>query len=123
MTSNTTEGRADASSGAVIDQPIASQTPPEGAVPPAAAEADLESRITQRRAEVIEKIGGLRGDMRPEAIESRKKLKAKLSELTHVIKWGVPDGWASLGAPLTNKLEQWLAESARQLITKNDHSS
>lgn len=120
MTTNTTQGRADARSGAVIEHPIASQTPPEVAVPPAAAEADLESRIKERRAELIDKIGGLRGDRRPEAIESRDKLKAKLSELAHILKWGVADGWASLGAPLTNKLERWLAESARQLITKNE---
>lgn len=120
MTTNTTQGRADARSGAVIEHPIASQTPPEVAVLHAAAEADLESRIKERRAELIDKIGGLRRDMRPEATESRDKLKAKLSELAHIIKWGVADGWASLGAPLTNKLEQWLAESARQLITKNE---
>jgi hypothetical protein len=45
MTTNTTQGRADARSGAVIEHPIAGQTPPEVAVPHAAAEADLESRI------------------------------------------------------------------------------
>jgi len=122
MTTNTTQGRADATSGAVIEHPIASQTPPEVAVPHAAAEADLESRIKERHAELIGKIGGLRRDMRPEASESRDKLKARLFELAHIIKWGVVDGWATLGAPLTNRLEQWLAESAHQLITKNEQS-
>jgi hypothetical protein len=53
MTTNTTQGRAEATSGAVIEHPIASQTPPEVAVPHAAAEADLESRIKERRAELI----------------------------------------------------------------------
>ena len=86
MITNTTQGRADAGSGAVIEHPIASQTPPEVAVPHAAAEADLESRIKERRAELIGKIGGLRRDMRPEGIESRDKLKDKLSELKHIIK-------------------------------------
>src|ERR1041384_4340209 len=118
MTTNTTQGRADARSGAVIERPIASQTPAGVAVPH--AEADLESRIKERRAELIDKLGGLRGDRRREAAESRDKLKAKLSELAHIIKWGVADGWASLGAPLTNKLEQWLVDSARQLIAKNE---
>ena len=120
MTTNTTEGRADAGSSTVIEHPIASQTAPDVAVPHAAAEADLESRIKARRAELIDKIGGLRGDRRREAAESRDKLKAKLSELAHMLKWGVADGWASVGAPLTNKLEQWLAEAARQLIAKSE---
>jgi hypothetical protein len=120
MTTNTTQGRADAGSSAVIEHPIASQTAPEVAVPHAADEADLESRIKARRAELIDKIGGLRGDRRREATESRDKLKAKLSELTHMLKWGVVDGWASLGTPLTSKLEEWLAEAASQLIAKTE---
>ena len=120
MTTNTTQGRTDATSDAVIEHPIASQTPAEVAVPPAGAGADLQSRINERRAELLNKIGGLRGDKRPEAVESRDKLKAKLSELAHIVKWGVVGGWASVGAPVTNKLEQWLAESARQLNTKHE---
>ena len=120
MTTNTTQDRGDATSGAVIEHPIASQIPPEGAVPHAAADADLESRVKERRAELIDKIGSLRGDKRPGTTESRDKLKARLSELTHIMKWGVTDGWASLSAPLMNRLEQWLAEAARQLITKNE---
>ena len=119
MTTNKTTGRIDARSGAVIEHPSASQTPDEGALPCVAATTDLQSRINERRIELIDKIGRLRGDRRPEATESRDKLKAKLSELAHMIKWGVADGGASLGAPLTNKLEQWLADSARQFSTKN----
>lgn len=120
MTTNTTQERADARSSMVIEQPLASEAPPAVAVPHAAFEPDLESRIRVRRAELIDKLGGLRGDVRPEAIEFRSKLKARLSDLAHIVKWGVVDGWASIGAPVTNKLEQWLAESARQLITKNE---
>jgi hypothetical protein len=51
LITNTTPGRADAGSGARMQHPIASQTPPEVAVLHAAAEADLESRIKERRAE------------------------------------------------------------------------
>ena len=110
MTTNTPPGRTDVGSGA----------PAEVALPQVAAETDLQARINERRTELIDKIGRLRGDKRPEATESRRKLKAKLFELAHIVRWGVVDGWASLSAPLTNKLEQWLAESARQLITRND---
>ena len=117
MTTNTPKDRADVGSGAAIEHPIASQLPPALAVPDAAAEPDLESRIRKGRAELIDKLGGLRGDVRPESVESRDKLKAKLSDLAHIVRWGVVGGWASLGAPLTNKLEQWLVEAA-QLNTK-----
>lgn len=120
MTTNTTPGRTDAGSGAVTEYPSASQPPADIALAHVAAKTDLQSRISDRRAELIDKIGGLRKDRRPEAAESRHKLKAQLSELAHLIDWGVPDGWASLSAPLTNKLEQWLAESARQFSSKNE---
>jgi hypothetical protein len=83
-------------------------------------EPDLESRIKEQRAELIDKVGALRGDRRPEAIESRHNLKVKLNELAHIVNWGVVDGWANLGAPLTTKLEQWLAESKRQLAAKHE---
>jgi hypothetical protein len=117
MTTNTTPGLTDGRSGALTEHPRARQPPAEVALPHV---ADLQSRINERRAELIDKLRGLREDKRPEASESRDKLKAKLSELSHMIKWGVADGWASLGAPLRTKLEQWLVESAGQLITKND---
>ena len=119
MTTNTTKDpRPDARSNTGIERPSASKTPPQLQPPQPTSEPDLESRIRQRRAELIAKLAKLKGNG-PEATESRDKLKAKLSELAHIVKWGVADGWASLGDPLTNKLEQWLAESARQLIARN----
>ena len=81
-------------------------------------ELDLESRIKHQRAALIEKLNGLKTDVRREAIESRSNLKARLSELTHLLKWGVADDWQSVSAPVTNKLEQWLAESGRQLVAR-----
>jgi hypothetical protein len=121
MTTNTTKDpRPDARSNTGIERPSASKPPPQLQPPQATSEPDLESRIKKRRAELIAKLGKLGGDVRPEATESRDKLRAKLSELAHIVKWGVADGWASLGDPLTNKLEQWLAESARQLIARNE---
>lgn len=120
MTTNTATDSADARSSTLSEQPIAGDTLPAVEVMHAASEPDLESRVRERRAALIAKLGGLRGDLRPEAIESRQKLKAKLSDLAHIVKWGVVDDWASLSAPLTNTLEQWLAESARQLVTRSE---
>src|SRR5437762_2650602 len=76
---------------------------------------NLESRINTRRAQLIKALANLKADTRVAAAEARDKIKSRLSELRHVVKWGVADGWASVGEPVTNKLEHWLAESAHQL--------
>lgn len=76
---------------------------------------DLESRIKTRRTELIAKLVETKTDRRLETLEARDKVKAKLSELDHILKWGVVDGWASVGGPVTQKLDRWLAESAPQL--------
>ncbi len=122
-TFNTTDDqRIDIKSDAAVERPITSKTQPGLGVAPAISEPDLESRVTARRAELIAKLIELKADTRREAIEARDKLKAKLSELAHIVKWGIVDGWASLGGPVTHKLDQWLAESARQLVIKNEQS-
>lgn len=93
-----------------------SNTTPDGpsmATPP--QQADLESRIATRRAALIKTLGELKTDVRAEAAVSRDKLKARLSELAHVVKWGIVDGWASIGKPVTDKLEHWLVETAPQV--------
>jgi prephenate dehydrogenase len=88
---------------------------PELAVPTAAPEADLESRIDQRRAELIATLGELRADLRLATTEVRDRMKARLSELAHIIKVGVVDGWTNLGDTVKHKLEHWLAESERAM--------
>ena len=86
-------------------------------------EPDLESRITTRRNELIAKLFELNTETRVGTAEIRDKLKARLSELAHIIKEGVVDGWASLGDKATQKLDRWLAESAAHLPAQNGHSS
>jgi hypothetical protein len=119
MTTSTNKDDADAGSTGEIENPIVGQPPP-AAVLPAASEPDLQSRIRERRAALIDKLATLRGDVRAESVELRDKLKARLSELAHIVKWGVVGGWVSLAAPLTSRLELWLVESARQLDTKRE---
>lgn len=100
---------------AAIEPPIARETQPELVVLTTASEVDLESRIQQRRAELIATLGGLRADTRLAATEVRNRLKAQLSELAHIIKVGVVDGWTNLGDTVKHKLENWLAESERSM--------
>jgi hypothetical protein len=98
-----------------IESPIASKTQPELTVVTAASAADLESRIQQRRGEMIATLGQLRADSRLAATEVRDRLKAQLSELAHIIKVGVVDGWTNLGDTVKHKLEHWLADSERSM--------
>ena len=90
-----------------------SNTTPDGSS--IAEQPDLQSRINARRAELIKVLVGLKVDTRIEAAEARDKLKARLSELAHVVKWGIVDSWASVGEPVAQKLRDWLAESAHQV--------
>ena len=78
-------------------------------------EPDLEARLTARCMELIQKLDDLEGDTCIAAVCARAKLEAKLSELRHIIKDGMTDGWASLADQVGSELDRWLAESARQL--------
>lgn len=110
---------------AAIEPPIALASQPELAVRTGAPKADLESRIQQRRGELIATLGLLRADPHMAASEVRDRLKAQLSELARIIRVGVVDGWTNLGDTVKHKLEHWLAESERSikgLPTKNGSS-
>jgi hypothetical protein len=119
MTTNTTKDPApNAKSVLAIEPPVTSEIQPGLGVSPASSEPDLESRIKARRAELVAQLRELRTDRRLEAGVAGDKLKARLSELSHVLKWGVVDGWASLGDKVKDRLEHWLAESKRQFPTQ-----
>jgi len=85
------------------------ETPEPPMMGPVFIPPDLEARVGARRAEIIARLVELRPDQRIEAVEARSKLKAKLSELSHIIKEGVVDGWANLGDIAKKKLDHWLA--------------
>jgi|ERR1044071_1668093 hypothetical protein len=120
MTTNTIKGpRPDARSGPASDLPIASKTAPRVGAAHATAEPDLQSRINVRHVALVARLCELRADMDVDAIEAGDKLKAKLSELSHIIEGGIVDGWASLGNNVKSRLERWLVESARHLPTQN----
>jgi hypothetical protein len=120
MTTDTTKDHSpDAKSDAAIEPPTARKTQPELAAPHATSEDDLESRIRRRRAELIGKLGELRANTRLMATEASDRLKARLSELAHIIKLGVVDGWTNLGDAVKHNLEHWLAESERALSAQD----
>jgi hypothetical protein len=116
MTINTTmDPRPDATPDPAIEPSVASDIQHGLGAPPASTEPDLEARIRVRRAELVAQLRELKTDKRLGAGEAGDKLKARLSELSHLVKWGVVDGWASVGDKVKHRLENWLVESQGQL--------
>ena len=71
---------------------------------------DLETRVTARKTELIaEIIEHKKNSSRVGAAEAIDALKARLSELAHIVKEGVVDGWANVGPSAKLKLEEWMA--------------
>ncbi|HZJ63527.1 MAG TPA: hypothetical protein VFD36_08360 [Kofleriaceae bacterium] len=104
-------------------KPVTSIESPLGGTPqPApevdASEANLESRVNTRRAELIFKLTELRASLHLDAVEAGDRVKARLSELSHIVKEGVVDGWGNLGDTVKRKLDRWLDDSARQLVAQ-----
>lgn len=91
--------------------PAATKTKPGLAVAPPPAEGGLEQRIGARRGELIAKLIDHRGSMHLDEVEAGDKIKAKLSELAHIMREGVVDGWAELGDGVKLKLESWVTEA------------
>ena len=71
---------------------------------------DLETRVENRKRDLIaEIIEHKKNSSRPGAAEAIAKAKARLSDLAHIVKEGVVDGWANVGPAATLKLDEWMA--------------
>ena len=117
MTINTTKDvRPETKADPAGEPPIVSKAAPSVAASPPPFEPELEVRVMARRAELVARLKELGADVRQEATEAAGKLKAKLSELAHIVKLGVVDGWANVHGGVTSKLEQWLAEASGLLV-------
>jgi hypothetical protein len=120
MTISTTKDLpSEASADAAIEPRTTRKTGPGIAVPNITFAVDLESRIKLRRAELLGKLDATRADTRRAATETRARLRARLSELAHIIKMGVVDGWANLDDSVKHKLLDWLAASEHPVSTPN----
>jgi hypothetical protein len=70
---------------------------------------DLETRVESRKQELIAEIlEHKKNSSRAGAAEAIDKIKARLSELAHIVKEGVVDGWANVGPKAKLKLEKWI---------------
>lgn len=72
---------------------------------------DLETRVENRKRELIAEIlEHKKNSSRFGAAEEVDKLKARLSELAHIVKEGVVDGWANVAPGTRGKLDAWIAK-------------
>jgi hypothetical protein len=71
---------------------------------------DLETRVASRKQELISEIVEHKmNSSRVGAAETVEKNKARLSELAHIVKEDVVDGWANLSPSAKLKLDEWIA--------------
>jgi len=83
---------------------VATNNPSPSDVPP-----DLETRVANRKRDLIAEIVELKQNpSRAGAAEQIDRIKARLSELAHIVKEGVVDGWANVGPSTTLKLDEWI---------------
>lgn len=71
---------------------------------------DLEARVETRKHELIAELVEHKKSMRPGSAETIDRLKARLSELAHIVKGGIVDGWANVGPSARTRLETWIAQ-------------
>jgi hypothetical protein len=73
--------------------------------------SDLEIRVAKRKQELISEIvEHKKNSSRAGSAEAIDQIKARLSELAHIVKEGVVDGWANVGPSATLKLDAWIAK-------------
>jgi len=71
---------------------------------------DLEARVANRKRELIsEMVEHKKNSSRAGAAEAIDAIKARLSELAHIEKEGVVDGWANVGPKARLRLDEWIA--------------
>ena len=70
--------------------------------------SDLRTRVEARRQELIKKLGTLKHSTESDAAVARDAIKNRLSELAHVVKEGVVDGWDNIGDVAKTRLNRWL---------------
>ena len=100
--------------GAKSETSSATKTQPGLGVSPEDSES-LESRINARRAALIARLIEVRANAHLDVVDAGDKVKARLSELSHIMREGVVDGWTNLGDNVKKRLDRWLAESAQHL--------
>lgn len=77
--------------------------------PSRSSEEDLETRVANRKQELITEILEFKKSSRVDRAESIELLKARLSDLAYLMKEHVANGWANVGERSRIKLDAWIA--------------
>lgn len=91
------------------DRPGEFMSRPKSISPSRSNQEDLETRVANRKRELITEIIEFKKSSRVDAAESIERLKARLSDLAFLMKEGVVDGWANVGERSRVKLDAWIA--------------
>ena len=73
------------------------------------APPDLETRIANRKRDLISEIIELKTGSRLDAAETIDRLKGRLSDLAHIVKEGLVDGWSNINDRTRRRLDEWVA--------------
>jgi hypothetical protein len=70
---------------------------------------ELETRVTNRKRELIsEIIEHKKNSCRAGAAEAIDRIKARLSDLGHIVRLDLVDGWANVGPEAKLALDRWV---------------
>lgn len=73
------------------------------------APTDLETRVADRKRELIAELIEYKKSSRVGATEAIDQIKARLSDLARIVKENVVDGWANVGEAAKLRLDEWVA--------------
>ncbi|HEY5945046.1 MAG TPA: hypothetical protein VIV40_06115 [Kofleriaceae bacterium] len=73
------------------------------------SQPDLETRVTNRKHELIAEIIEHKKSSRAGAPHAIMTLNARLTDLRHLMKESVAAGWANVDAGAAMKLDAWIA--------------
>lgn len=69
---------------------------------------DLEARVADRRRELIEELIEFKKRSGLSAVEAGDAIKRRLSELDHLVKQSIVDGWQNISEAARARLESWI---------------
>lgn len=68
----------------------------------------LESRVITRKRELIAELIEYKKRSGGHATETVQRLRQRLAELDHLVKWGVVDGWDQVSDAVRARLDLWV---------------
>jgi len=69
----------------------------------------VEARVEHRKRELIDELIEHKKSSRVGATYSIGRLQARLSDLAHIVKHDVVDGWTHMSPGAVRKVEEWIA--------------